>query len=125
MTALAPVAEGLWTDGPRLIGGRGRDGKIRFPKPDGDGAAEYTAVPLSSDGILWSWTIQSFEPKRPPYDGPFPFEPFMLGYVELPNEVIVEARIVDVAEPRIGMALTLRIVPFDATRSTFAFGPRA
>lgn len=125
MTALSPIAEGLWTDGPLLVGGRGRDGKIRFPMPDGDGAAGFTAVPLSSAGTLWSWTIQSFEPKRPPYDGPVPFEPFMLGYVELAGEVIVEARIVDVAEPRIGMPLTMRIVPFDAMRSTFAFGPKA
>jgi uncharacterized OB-fold protein len=124
MTALAPIANGLWTDGPRLIGGRGTDGKIRFPMPDGDDASDFTAVPLSSDGTLWSWTIQSFEPKRPPYDGPVPFEPFMLGYVELANEIIVEARIVEVAEPRIGMPLTLRIVPFDVTRSTFAFGPK-
>lgn len=123
MTALAPIAQGLWTDGPRLLGGRGPDGRIRFPMPDGDGAAGFAAVPLSPDGTLWSWTIQSFEPKRPPYDGPTPFEPFMLGYVELAGEVIVEARIVDVVEPRIGMPLTLRIVPFDATRATFAFGP--
>lgn len=125
MSALAPVAEGLWTDGPRLLGGRGSDGKIRFPMPDGDSAAGFAQVPLSPHGTLWSWTIQSFEPKRPPYDGPVPFEPFMLGFVELPGEVIVEARIVDVIEPFIGMPLTLRIVPFDATRSTFAFGPGA
>ena len=125
MSALLPVAEGLWTDGPRLLGGRGPDGKIRFPMPDGDSAAGFAEVPLSSHGTLWSWTIQSFEPKRPPYDGPVPFEPFMLGFVELPDEVIVEARIVDVIEPVIGMPLTLRIVPFDSTRSTFAFGPGA
>ena len=125
MSALAPVAEGLWTDGPRLLGGRGPDGKIRFPMPDGDSAAGFAQVPLSPHGKLWSWTIQSFEPKRPPYDGPVPFEPFMLGFVELPGEVIVEARIVDVIKPVIGMPLTLRIVPFDATRSTFAFGPSA
>jgi len=125
MTALAPIADGLWIDGPRLLGGRGPDGRIRFPMPDGDGAAGFTALPLSPDGTLWSWTIQSFEPKRPPYDGPVPFVPFMVGYVELANEVIVEARIVDVAKPRIGMPLSLRIVPFDVARSTFAFGPKA
>ena len=47
----------------------------------------------------------------------------MVGYVELPGEVIVAARIVDVAEPRIGMPLALRIIAFDDARSTFAFGP--
>jgi len=92
MSALAPVAEGLWTDGPRLLGGRGPDGKVRFPMADGDSAAGFAQVPLSPHGTLWSWTIQSFEPKRPPYNGPVPFEPFMLGFVELPGEVIVEAR---------------------------------
>ena len=47
----------------------------------------------------------------------------MLGYVELPGEVIVETRLVDIDAPRIGMAVELRIVAFDDSRATFAFGP--
>ena len=127
MTRLAPFAAGIWTDAvePQLIGGRGGDGRIRFPMPSGDAAANFEAVALSRSGTLWSWTIQQFEPKRPPYQGPVPFVPFMLGYVELPGEVIVETRLDGIAAPRIGMPLTLRIVAFDATRSIYAFGPVA
>jgi uncharacterized OB-fold protein len=125
MTKLAPIAAGLWTDEPepRLIGGRGPDGRIRFPMPDGDAGAGFVPIPLARTGKLWSWTVQRFEPKRPPYDGPTPFRPYMLGYVELPGEVIVEARLVEIEHPRIGMDVELTIMPFDETRATFAFRP--
>ena len=119
------IASGLWTDDARLIGGRGADGRIRFPMPAGDAAHGFEPVTLSSAGTLWSWTVQRFEPKRPPYDGPVPFDAYSVGYVELPGEVIVAARLVDIDAPKIGMAVELRIIPFDAVRSTFAFGPAA
>ncbi len=122
---MTPLAPGIWTDEaePRLIGGRGPDGRIRFPMPSGDAAASFEPVPLSRTGTLWSWTVQRFEPKRPPYAGPVPFAPYMLGYVELPGEVIVETRLEGIDVPEIGMPLALRIVPFDGDRSTYAFGP--
>lgn len=123
MSALEPVAPGLWTAEPRLIGGRGPDGRIRFPMPEGDAAEGFEPVALSPIGTLWSWTIQSFEPKRPPYRGPTPFVPYMVGYVELPGQVIVETRLDGVEAPRIGMELQVRIIPFDEQRSIFAFGP--
>jgi uncharacterized OB-fold protein len=122
---MTPLAPGIWTDEaePRLIGGRGPDGRIRFPMPSGDAAAHFEPVPLSRTGTLWSWTVQRFEPKRPPYAGPVPFQPFMLGYVELAGEVIVETRLEGIETPEIGMPLSLRIVPFEGDRSTYAFGP--
>ena len=126
MSALTPIAAGLWTTGadPQLIGGRRkRDGEIVFPLPGGDAAADYDAVPLSRSGTLWSWTIQSFRPKSPPYTGPDEFTPFALGYVELPGEVIVEARLTRTTALTIGMAMRLEIIPLDAARSTFAFSP--
>ena len=124
---MTPIAPNLWTDEPepRLIGGRGADGRIRFPMPEGDAGAAFEPVPLSRCGTLWSWTVQRFEPKRPPYAGPQPFVPFMLGYVELPGEVIVESLLVGIEQPRIGMALELAIVPFAGDRATFAFGQAA
>lgn len=120
---MTPIAPNLWTDEaePRLIGARGADGRIRFPLPDGDAGAGLEPVPLSRQGKLWSWTVQRFEPKRPPYSGPIPFEPFMLGYVELPGEVIVESWLVGIDNPRIDMNVQLTIVPFDGERATFAF----
>lgn len=125
MSALVPIAPGLWTDEPepRLIGGRRTDGEIVFPMPDGDAAALLDPVALSRRGTLWSWTRQDFEPK-PPYDGPQPFEPYLLGYVAL-SEVVVETRIVGVRleDLRLDMPMQLAIVPFDATRLIYAFEP--
>lgn len=128
MSALRPITADLWTtggggDGARLIGGRDGEGRILFPMPGGQAGRDFEAVTLSPRGTLWSWTVQGFEPPRPPYQGPVPFAPYMVGYVELPGEVIVATRIVDVDDPRIGMPLQLVIVPFDAERSTYAFGP--
>ena len=126
MTALAPIAPGLWTDepAPRLVGGRHREsGRIVFPLPQGAAGEAYQLWPLARCGALWSWTVQSFRPKSPPYDGPEDFEPFALGYVELPDEVIVEARLTRIDGLRIGMPVELAIVPFDAERATFAFAP--
>lgn len=126
MTALAPIAPGLWSEGPEphLIGGRKPNGEIVFPIPQGDAATGIEPVPLSRRGTLWSWTRQDFEPKAP-YAGPQPFAPYLVGYVELPGEVIVETRIVGatLAELALGLPMELAIVPYDGARATFAFRP--
>ncbi|WP_408589119.1 Zn-ribbon domain-containing OB-fold protein [Novosphingobium sp.] len=125
------IAEGLFTDEapPRLIGGRERtSGRIVFPCPPG---AAYEPVALSRTGTLWSWTIQRYRPKSPPYAGPDTFRPWPVAYVELPGEVIVEARLTDVAfdQISIGMALELTSVPLDpdnaASAQIPAFRPAA
>lgn len=123
---LQPIAEGLWTleVEPRLIGGRLSSGKIVFPMPTGDAARDVETYPLSRKGTLWSWTRQDFQPKEP-FDGPEPFEPYLLGYVELPGEVIVETRIVEAAleDLKLGMPMEFVVAPFDARRATYAFRP--
>lgn len=128
MTKLTPIAEGLWTEGdtPQLLAGRLPNGKIVFPIPLGESAKSMTPYPLSSEGTLWSWTRQDFKPK-PPYDGPEEFKPFLVGYIELPGEVIVESHIVDskLEDLELGMPMEFAIVPFDDTRSTFAFRPKS
>lgn len=59
-------------------------------------AASMTPTVLADEGILWTWTVQRFAPKSPPYEpGPGEFEPFAVGYVELPDGVRIEA-IIDV-----------------------------
>jgi len=134
--AQAPIAEGLFeiVDGaPRLIGGvRRSDGKVVFPRPDGPEGQNYDALPLSPDGVLWSFTVQRFRPKSPPYAGAEDekgFKPYALGYVELPGQVIVESRIQtdDFAELRVGMPMRLTLAPFEKaggeTRLTYAFQP--
>ena len=131
-----PIAEGLFevaADGPRLIGGRRKaDGVITFPMPGGSDAALYDPVRLSPNGSLWAFTVQRFPPKAPPYAGNLAaFKPFALGYVELPGEVIVEARLEtdDFAGLKVGLPMTLQIVPFELasgeTVASYAFRPAA
>jgi len=123
---LEAIAEGLWTEGaePQLIGGRKPNGEIVFPLPSGDAGAGMETVELSRKGRLWSWTSQNFEPKEP-YAGRTPFEPYLVGYVELPGEVIVESRLVDVTldDLKLGLPMELTIVPLNDTRATYAFRP--
>ena len=118
--SLAPIADGLFevADGvPHLIGGRRlSDGRMVFPMPTGGEAANYEAVRLSPQGHLWSFTVQRFRPKSPPYAGAedeASFRPYALGYIELPGEVIVESRIdpADFAARTVGAPLRLKLVP--------------
>lgn len=105
------IAEGLFTDEeqPRLIGGKDREtGRIVFPFP---GTPAFEPVPLSSDGTLWSYTVQRFRPKTPPYLGPEAFLPWVVAYVELPGEVIVEARLNDVAFEDVKVGMAVRFAP--------------
>lgn len=109
------IAQGLITEDnpPHLIGGRERDtGRVVFPYPTGD---RYEQVALSRTGTLWSYTIQRYRPKSPPYKGPEAFRPWAVAYVELPGEVIVESRLTDIAfeDIRIGMPLELTMIPLD------------
>ena len=127
MRAIAP---GLFTEEPqpRLVGGRNRvTGRIVFPCPPGE---DYAPYPLARDGVLWSYTIQRYRPKSPPYAGPDAFQPWPVAYVELPGETIVEARLANVAfeDISIGMPLELTFVPLDPATDEpvmiHAFQPR-
>ena len=114
-TDMRIIAEGLLTDeaAPRLIGGRNRTtGRIVFPCPEN---GDYEPYPLQRTGTLWSYTIQRYRPKSPPYAGPDAFRPWPVGYIELPGEVIVEARLANVAfeDIAIGMPLELTLIPLD------------
>jgi uncharacterized protein len=66
---------------------------------------------LSTVGMLWSWTVQRFPPKSPPFIAPPDgFRPFALGYVELPECVRVMAvlDVEDLDSIRIGMPVRVR-----------------
>lgn len=119
------IAEGLFTSdaSPRLIGGRDRaTGRIVFPCPDGDTHDPFT---LAEEGTLWSFTVQRFRPKSPPYIGPEAFAPWIVAYVELPGQVIVEARLVDVPfdAVKIGMPVRFKAVPLDPDKADSALIP--
>ena len=118
MRAIAPDLFIETPEGPRLLGGRRREGgEVVFPLPQGGERRFYEPMELSPHGLLWSWTVQRFRPKAPPYAGDEDergFQPYAVGYVELPGEVIVEARLAfGAVEPRLGLAMRLEIVPFN------------
>ena len=135
VTDFVAVADGLiggTADAPELIGSRcTRCGVVAFPGQASCPACTSQAVEewrLGRRGSLWTWTIQCFEPKSPPYAGAAEhFEPFGVGYVELPGEVRVEARLTeaDPARLRIGMPMELVLVPAPGRHDavTFAFEP--
>ncbi|MGV0813336.1 OB-fold domain-containing protein [Mycolicibacterium boenickei] len=118
----------------RLVGGRcGACGEIEFPRKQSCrdcGGVDIAGVPLADQGVLWSWTVQRFPPPSPPYFGAADeFEPFGVGYVELPGQVIVETRLTE-SDPdrlRIGMPMALSdvdvVTETGKTALTFAFAP--
>ena len=140
-TELSPetpaIAEGLFTwpaDEPQLIGSRcDRCATTTFPSQQSCPRCTSTDVRqhlLARQGTLWTWTVQGFRPKSPPYEGSEEFVPYPVGYVELAGEAKVESLLVDVAveDLKIGMEMELVIVPFHSAvtgedAATFAFRP--
>lgn len=133
MPVLLPaIAEHLFIVEPdgcaTLFGGRDKEnGRIVFPAPADEERFETILLPRT--GTLWSWTIQRFRPKSPPYAGPEAFEPYAVGYVALGNAIIVEGRLTDVAFDglHIGMAMQVVAERFvlesGEPRLTYAFAP--
>ena len=130
-----PVADGLiagTASDPQLLGSQCRRcGVVAFPCQDSCAACTSGDVEerrLARRGTLWTWTIQCFAPKSPPYAGTAEdFEPYGVGYVELPGEVRVETRLTE-ADPerlRIGMEMELVLVraPGANGELTYAFRP--
>ena len=131
-TLPVPIADGLIcldADGIALLASRERaTHRFCFPaRPEDD--PRYDSVVLPRTGRLWSWTIQRFRPKSPPYAGPEAFEPYAVGYVELDGALIVEGRLVDAAFDDLEIGMAMRIVPLpfllaDGTlRTSFGFAP--
>ncbi len=128
-----PIADDLFdyvdADGSiALIGGIERGtGRIAFPFPAQDDGFERARLPR--EGSLWSWTVQRFRPKSPPYAGADAFEDYAVGYVALGDAIIVEGRLTgaEFGDLRIGMAM--RVVPQifamadGSQRTTYAFAP--
>ena len=88
------------------------------------GSSEATPLELSRVGVVWAHTVQRFAPKSPPYVPPAEgFEPFAVGYVELPDGVRVEAVLESVDHPDYG-ALTGAEVTLVATTPVPRFATR-
>ena len=100
---------------PALKGSRCRRcGAHAFPAMGGCrgcGGTEVETVELPRRGTLWTWTVQRYMPK-PPYRSlhtEATFEPFGVGYVELPGTLRIETRLLehDPARLRIGAPVEL------------------
>jgi uncharacterized protein len=140
MTTL--ITEGLFrVDGNRavLFASRRRStGVVKFPaeRPElFDGTPEIQddieAIELSTEGTLYTYTTQQFPPPVP-YKGnrdPKVFKPYVVGFVELPEGVLVETLIigVDPAALRIGQRLVSTTTTLETSDGkslvTFAFQP--
>ncbi|WP_187972550.1 Zn-ribbon domain-containing OB-fold protein [Aquibium microcysteis] len=128
---IEPVGAELFepsTDGRiTLLGGRHRaTGRLVFPKPSGQ---DHEPERLPSRGTLWSWTVQRFRPKSPPYAGPEDFEPYAVGYVDL-GGLIVEGRLTGAPLDGYRIGMPMRVVPLELMLGgpprqvlTYAFEP--
>ncbi len=136
-----PIGDGLFTwpsDNPALLCSRCQDcGRAAFPAQASCAACCSTDVQveeLPRRGTLWTYTVQRFMPKTPYNSGETQetFQPYGVGYVELPGGVRVEGRLTenDPANLQIGMDMELVFYPFrqdeDGTELvSFAFRPAA
>lgn len=133
-----PGIVGGSADRPVLMGSRCTAcGEVYFPAAHSCTCCCATAMApheLGSEGSLWSWTIQGFQPKAP-YNGgeaEHAFRPYGVGYVEMPSGVKVESRLT-VADPAllaIGMPMRLTLIAYrqvagEAPVHTYAFAPAA
>lgn len=134
MTAL--IADGLFRlEGDRsvLFGSKRRStGAVKFPAEPrelSDRADDIVPVELSTRGTLFTFTTQEFPPPLP-FRGdrsPELFKPYVVGYVELPEGVLVESLIVgvDVTDLHIGQEMVSTTTLLDTadgqSLTTFAF----
>lgn len=135
------IAEGLFrVEGDRavLLGSRRRgSGAIKFPaeRPElfDDDTNDIEPIALSTEGTLFTFTTQQFPPPLP-YKGkqtPEEFHPYIVGYVELPEGVLVEGLIVgaDADALSIGQKMVCTTTLFETADGevflTYAFTPMA
>jgi uncharacterized OB-fold protein len=140
MTTL--ITEGLFrVDGERAVlfaSRRRSSGVVKFPaeRPElFDGDAEIQedieAIELSTEGTLYTYTTQQFPPPLP-YKGnrdPKTFRPYVVGFVELAEGVLVETLIVHatadqltIGQPLVSTTTTLETED-GKSLTTFAFRP--
>ncbi|WP_067814675.1 Zn-ribbon domain-containing OB-fold protein [Nocardia inohanensis] len=136
MTArpIDPEIMELDENGLRLLGCRcATCGETNFPPQDSCrrcGGTDTGTVRLATEGVLWSWTVQRFQPPSPPYvRRAEEFAAFGVGYVELPGEVIVEALLTEADAAKLRIGMPMRVTALEVLThcgepaTTFAFAP--
>ena len=131
------IAEGLFRvdgDDVVLLGSRrASSGVVKFPAERAElfeGFDDIEAVELSTHGTLYTFTTQEFVPPLP-YKGKRgeDFRPYVVGFVEFPEGLMVEGLIVgvDAADLRIGQAMKSTTTTFETGDGqellTYAFTP--
>ena len=125
MSKQIPIAEGLFTwpaDKPALLASRCKQcGIAAFPVAESCMACsgqEVTVEELPTRGTLWTWTIQRFMPKTPYHSNETAetFQPYGVGYLELPGGVRVEGRLTENDPDKIHIGMTMDVV-FDTWRT--------
>ena len=80
---------------PALVGSRCAGCEVTAYPAEGSCprcGGDTETVTLSTSGTIWTWTVQRYAPKSPPYvPPPAGFRPFAVGYVELPERLRVAA----------------------------------
>ncbi|MAT95317.1 MAG: DNA-binding protein [Halioglobus sp.] len=119
MSREIPIAEGLFTwpaEQPALLGSRCNDcGVATFPQASSCMACSGENVSveeLPRRGKLWTWTVQRFMPKAPYDSGETmeTFQPYGVGYVELPGGVRVEGRLTENDPSRLSIGMEMEVV---------------
>ncbi|MDQ0242102.1 Zn-ribbon domain-containing OB-fold protein [Arthrobacter bambusae] len=86
---------------------------------------DLKAYGAAADGHIWTYTVQRFPPKSPPYAPDGEFKPFVVAYVQTEDGIRVEGIVsgVDPDDVHIGMGVRLascndvpRYVPADGGR---------
>ena len=102
---------------PHLKGSQCSDCEaVTFPIQDGCPrccGTNMRQIPLKTQGTLWSWTVQGFLPKSPPYAGQETlenFKPYGVGYVELEGQVRVETRLKESDPEKTAKSLKIFII---------------
>jgi uncharacterized protein len=94
--------------------------------------AQVEMIELPGRGRLWTWTVQRFMPKTPyrSSDTELTFQPFGLGYVELPGALRVESRLLENEPGKLSIGAEMQLVLYvhrvepDGTRIlNYAFEP--
>ena len=89
-------------------------------------------IELPGRGRLWTWTVQRFMPKTPyrSSETELTFQPFGLGYVELPGALRVESRLLENEPGKLAIGAEMQLVLYvhrvepDGTRIlNYAFEP--
>ena len=138
LAANRPIKSSVTSIGSIELTRRRSTGVVKFPAErtelfDGspDIQEDIEPIELSTEGTLYTYTTQEFPPPLP-YKGnrsPDLFRPYVVGFVELSEGVLVETLIVDAnpAELRIGQPLVSTTTTLETADGqslvTFAFRP--